>query len=296
VGDLERLTQDHHDNAAPAISPDSKTIAYWTEKGLATMAADGTNERVVAAVAAHSEPPKWRSAEELVFRGRGPSGSPIRDLFTANTRTGAVANVWAGRPELNEPARLPSRALNAVDLSRTRNEVLYLMAGTVKDQHEFRARSLTDGSDRLLVAIDTPGGHVYSFLVSPDGKKIAYVIDREKGCTPCEVGVLTLETGERRVLANPMNYQTVNAWSPDGRFLLYGGNRPRVVDTTTAESWPLMDPAKQPAWGEDGWGSWSPDGSFVVLVVDQSRADWLQWRGVTADALVKAGSGRGGGR
>ena len=84
---------------------------------------------------------------------------------------------------------------------------------------------------------------------------------------------------------------TINGWSPDGRFLLYGPARPRILDVTTGTSWPLLEGSGAVTWGEEGEaegnGDWSPDGSFVVFATETVVRQWRQWIGVTADAVGK---------
>ena len=163
-----------------------------------------------------------------------------------------------------------------------------------KDARTFRARSLADGTSRTLVALQ-PNEFVSRFLISPDGRRIAYVLATRinadlADCVPdCEAGLITIDTGVRVPLPKLRGHQRLAAWSPDGRFLLCGTGQPMVVDTTTGDVWPLA----QPGVGWDGEGSWAPDGSFVVITQAAEVTEWRQWRGVTSD-VITAMTARGG--
>jgi Tol biopolymer transport system component len=143
---------------------------------------------------------------------------------------------------------------------------------------------------------------VDSFLVSPDGRRVAYTLAQRysngRACfsrtgppvaratdlttSSCELGVLDLSTGERTILATTRNPQGIGAWSPDGRFLLYGAaNGPRIMDTASPDhaNWPLLEPGAQLNW-ENRAVSWSPDGTFIVLTHSSQLWEWRQWSGV----------------
>src|SRR6185295_1544246 len=105
------------------------------------------------------------------------------------------------------------------------------------DHKSLRVQSLVDRRSRVIASF--PGDEeVSSFLVSPDGKRVAYVLARRyengyacfsKGpgpaaavadiLTTCEMGVLTIATGERirmTDLRSPNgDVASLKAWSPD---------------------------------------------------------------------------------
>lgn len=140
---------------------------------------------------------------------------------------------------------------------------------------------------------------INSFLASPNGKMVAYslgqrLLANSRRCfsraptpvervdeltTSCEMGVLDVATGERTPLTTTRNPQAIVAWSPDGRFLLYGGGRPQVWDLVSGETWPLLDQGVPLVW-ESRTASWSPDGRFIVLDTRELFDEWRQWTGV----------------
>ena len=288
TGDLERLTQDAVSNYAPSISPDSRHIAYWSERGLSVMdAATGANERVLAARPQRvtSGPVKWRSADELLTLISRVGEE--RELTTVNVRTGAISPLL-----IRGEARAIDVHTGAWDYARSTDEVVYVkrVPGGIKDAREIRLFSLADGTDRLASRIDEPEGSIFDLRISPDGKRIVYLLNNQLNKTPKanELGVITIGEPGRRVLFNPTGMPVPASISPDGRFLLFGGQRPRIMDLTSTKEWPLMsDPAKQPVWGEEAWASWSPDGIFISLTVGSSKNQLRVWTGLTADAVVK---------
>ena len=67
------------------------------------------------------------------------------------------------------------------------------------------------------------------------------------------------------------------------------------MDTVAGKSWPLMEPpAAQPTWLQEG--SWSPDGTAIVLTVSSDRSETRLWKSLGPTAIARAIQGAGGGR
>jgi Tol biopolymer transport system component len=303
---FEHLTQDGNLNHTPAISPHGQKVVYWTRHntrfGIGVMDSNGSNERLVFD-AGHEYgglQPTWRSASEVVFTvpvaGASPAqlynqpwGTPLsRTLMSFNTTTGVAGSI----AEIPDIPRIGGR----IQYLAATQDVMYLDS----DFRTLKARSLVNGLTRVVATF--PGEtEVESFLASPDGRRIAYALARRyesgracfsKGSSPvatvdqiavpCEIAELTLDTGERKVMATMpgqgANVPALLAWSPDGRFLLYGGGRPQVLDTTNGDRWPLLPPGVPLNW--DRTASWSPDGTFIVLTNRSEHFEWRQWTGV----------------
>jgi Tol biopolymer transport system component len=97
------------------------------------------------------------------------------------------------------------------------------------------------------------------------------------------MGVFDIASGTKLKLQpkqvnNPTNPPNIVGWSPDGKFLLFGGGRPQIMDVATGTSWPLLAPNVALSW--DRTGSWSPDGTFIVLGDRSESFDWRQWSGL----------------
>ena len=325
TGPLERLTQETGPAYTPAISPDSARIAYWTSSmgrfAIATMDADGANERVVT-----TDPmqpfrwPYWRSRSEIVFAQR------LWNVGGELPKPGAVLRRWYS-------LSLPTRAMNLLPAAPLETDFVFervdepvaflapsgeLVYGvvnpvqskaptsTTRDVHTLRARSIADGTERVVATIDAPSTTLLGILASPDGKQIAYLlrVDTPKGSFEGELGVVSLANSDRRTLlkfsipTSPFIHSP-KAWSPDGKFLLYSHNaQPRVINVATLEHWRLVEDAHQPEtnsalarslqqWGPGGEASWSPDGSFIVLTMSSGASHARQWTNVSLAALER---------
>jgi Tol biopolymer transport system component len=304
----ERLTQDGLFNFTGAVSPDGKRIVYRSRHGsrfgIAVMDSDGSNERLVHEMLEETNSsalqPVWRSTSEVIFTAPSTDAQwgnnfaatldlpPVtRVLMSLNVNTGALT-------KLGELSGLPRIAAAPQFLPAT-GEIVAIDPG----YRTLRSRSVVDGSSRV-VATFTDSAEIDSFAVSPDGKKVAYVLaqryDNGRACfsrtgavaavndmlTTCELGVITIATGERKPLTGLRSPQgdvaRLVAWSPDGRFLLYGGGRPQLLDTEAGTASPMIPPPTPLNW--DRTAGWSPDGSFFVITDRSTRYELRQWRGL----------------
>jgi len=280
-----RLTQDAADNRLPTISPDGRRVAYWfrngTKAGLAVMNADGTNERPLV------EQPlvlrvSWRSPDEILYRRARPSETGAIPVVSLNLETGIEQPV--ARPEGVYWWYVPDR-----------REILHLYpgAGGPRAGATLKARSIAEDTDRVVAQID----YLAPLLsLTPDGRRIAYLTyGPVEGSTQpvAELALMSIDGKPEGVLI-PAQREGFGpmAWSPDGRYLLikYDSKGPFVMNVATRESWPLCRDASDAEFcgGLDARGSWSPDGTFVVVGrTEPSRVERLAWEGVTADAVAR---------
>ncbi len=276
----QRLTQDTPQNSWPVVSPDGKYIAYnyrgAATGGIAVMDADGANERPLVDLKG-SLPISWRAPDEILFYDFATAVGQKPAITSLNVKTGA-------RQPVAQVEGLYWHYVNA------RKEILHSHpgGGGPKPGLVLKARSLVDGTDRIVATIDYLMPRI---AVSPDGRRFAYGVSRDLiGASPqCEVSIMTLDGVREKVLI-PMRQPCMApgpaAWSPDGRFLALGTAQGLFVfNVETGESWPLRaDLPSSPAWGQ---GSWAPDGSFVVLTQSSNRTERLAWEGVTYDAVMR---------
>ncbi|OFW09235.1 MAG: hypothetical protein A3H96_05830 [Acidobacteria bacterium RIFCSPLOWO2_02_FULL_67_36] len=278
----QRLTQDADSNWTPSVSPDGSHIAYFyrngTRYGLAVMDSDGRNERPLIEQNLVL-PLKWRSADEILFKRAGAAGQPAT-VAALNIHTGVLQDVaqFSGNYWWYVPAR---------------REVLHLYpnGGGPREAAALKAMSLADRSERVVAQIDYL---VPRLAVSPDGHHFAYSTSRPiEGSNErvWELGLMSLDGKAEGTLIPSMRTPIAPmAWSPDGKWLLYGDNAAglMVLDVQTRESWLLQKEAQPGTWA--GWGraDWSPDGRFIVVDRERpARKERLSWSGVTADATAR---------
>ena len=294
AGLLERLTQNVPSNRAPSFSADGRRIAYWssgTLLGLTVMEGDGANERQVTEhqFLSWHPAPIWTSDSEVLARAYHAGQSPPFTYQSVDVRTGVARDASVPRPVF--PEALDYASVSGLEWIPASREFAYIEREGGSSGQVVRARSQMDGRDRVLASF--PDGGVHAFAISATGGQIAYSRFSKEGKCPCELGVLNTESGQRRILETLPNPQVPAAWSPDGRFLLYGAARPRIMDTVAGKSWTLMDPAAQPTWLQEG--SWSPDGTAIVLTVSSNRNETRRWKEL-APAVITRAIQAGGGR
>jgi eukaryotic-like serine/threonine-protein kinase len=109
---------------------------------------------------------------------------------------------------------------------------------------------------------------------SPDGKEIAVStigteMPEARNPRPSEIWIVTLETGEKRLLTDMDAMQP--AWSPDGKYIAYGFIPPNVgrrdVGIISVSG---GEPSVITREGTTNWNPvWSPDGNFLYFVSDR---------------------------
>lgn len=265
-----RLTQDAAANTSPSISPDGKRIAYWYEHrgkaGLAVMDSGGLNERPLFEQFSYVGLLYWRSPEDIMFLNTKPGEGKKRAVYSLNVNSGALAPV--AESETLYWHYVPGR-----------NEILQVAK-------VLKALSLADGKQRVVATVD----NLSDLAVSPDGKRIAYVAERRGQSATgfiYEMALMSIN-GEPLGTLLPVQQESIipNAWSPEGKCLLYtlGKAGPRVMNVETRESWPLH---KETSDGNWQGGSWSPDGTFILVVKRMQTEERVAWSGVTYDAVMR---------
>jgi hypothetical protein len=163
---------------------------------------------------------------------------------------------------------------------------MYLKGAFQRNEvQEFRIRSLRGGSDRLAASFLEPHSTVNQFIVSPDGRRILTDLHYGEGTMAHDMAIVDLGGSNRQVVLP--GFGIPMAWSPGGRFVLYGGTqRPRVLELATGKTWPLAQtdgPGSEMVqrllnW-QRGGADWAPDGSYVVLGLFERRTEARQWVG-----------------
>lgn len=314
TGPVERLTQDAPWNDGATVSPDGKTIAYWYERGtrssgIALMDVDGGRERTILehpAPVANSDAGRlhWVSAHELVFYEFRPSAGEPPGFRLLDIRTRSTTP-WLDATDLGT---------DAWDYVPATGEVL-ICTCTAESGVAFKARAIRDGRERVVRTFKEP---VLRFAVSPDGRRIAYLLIKVgvapndpkfeaalfamlvSGNLTAEFRVMNIDGGDDRLLVGLENQSpdfSANgdepgpvSWSPDGRFLIVADARFKyqVLNVETSESWPLLTSDVADLTVPWQGARWSPDGRFIVLASANRRTAWRWWEGLTHDAVMKA--------
>jgi Tol biopolymer transport system component len=124
-------------------------------------------------------------------------------------------------------------------------------------------------------------------LVSPDGKRVAFVSDRGGGGGLWVVGVDGSGLRHLAAAGLPSQYEVGMAWSPDGRELAYttGGSAhgPKLWLVSLGST-----PRKIASSKELAWPSWSPDGRLLT-VFDGGALDAFTASGRRAWSVTSGG-------
>ena len=218
----QRLARDSKD---PAWSPDGRTIAFFSGAKIYLMNADGSEHRPLTRPQADVRDLAWSpDGRKLAFlQGRGGCGPGCHDLYVVDSDGSGLRNLTAKlavgiRLDLDpasDPAWSPDGQMIAFAF-RCRPRC-GLNPGVGEPIYVVKA----DGS-RLRNLTPKPIGAYADPAWSPDGRKIAFVSDRNGNS---EVYVMNANgKGQRNLTRNPA-FDADPAWSPDGGKIAFASNR-----------------------------------------------------------------------
>jgi hypothetical protein len=121
-----------------------------------------------------------------------------------------------------------------------------------------------DGGEGRLLPDDVPAAQVLPLGWSPDGREAIYAMWHKVATFPMEFRAIDVESGESRVLPGLPN------WSPDGAYLNYVAESFGSAWLASGD-WEDARPIADRAWAAWQAGNWAPDGSRVVLQVDEAE-------------------------
>ena len=173
----------------------------------------------------------------------------------------------------------------------TREGALYY--GVVRATEDVFAADLDPTTGKVAgpprKAIEHFEGGNFSPSYSPDGKYLAYVSRRGNSPYPTNVGnalcIRSLDTGQERVFYREiwrlgLRYVDGPEWSPDGRFIVFGGSAGIVIEwDSIVSTWRRgeISPrhARRPRSKESGECVYGPDGKYFFGRQD-SKAGFSQ--------------------
>jgi Tol biopolymer transport system component len=258
---LRRLTPSGLDVASYEWAPDGSRIAYLDKQGaLRLVRPDGTGRELLAASSPLRSP--W-------FLSWSPDGNAIavdaRDPNTAPPPNYRIDVISTGG---GEPRRLPSGDAQSLDWSPRANEIVY----------EGRAVGIirTDGSKSrpFFRRPQTSGKGIPTW--SPDGTQVGFTGHVLHGrFHPGDwydaIYVADADGSNLHLVTSHAYNEYGFAWSPDGRWILYGRanregiyiigadgrNNHRVTrDSPTPSEWPTL--------------TWAPDGRSIAYETDRT--------------------------
>ena len=267
----KRLTENDHDDRFPTWSPDGSRIAFSSNGGPYTMAADGSDARRLAQdVRWESSPPLWSSdGQRLAFTANvNDSGGGRRQVSYTVSPDGSDLTVLA-----RMRGRLSQMAHTRDWLSWSPTDRRVAFVTDHEDGGEALYTADADGSDRILVAVMSD---ITMPSWSPDGKRIAFVTEYEDGGTT--LYTVDADGSDSRLIA-AMQYERDSGswygqefrlpptWSPDGSAILVECATVCVFDPDDGS---LIGQSPVRLHGGDV-PVWSPDGSRIAVLMKQQR-------------------------
>jgi TolB protein len=206
---------------APTWSPDGQTIAFSTTRdnpnipNLYVMNADGSGQRRVTQGAAGAWGSSWspdgrRLAFESVVGGSGYN----TDIYVVNVDGSGQQQLTRQPLQEQVPAWSPDGRRIAFESYRDERPL-----GGRRWQRLMQVMNADGSEQRKLTRLSNSDG---SFSWSPDGRRIAFVSDRDGND---EVYVINVDgSGLRNLTRNPAR-DAFPKWSPDGRTIGFVRNR-----------------------------------------------------------------------
>jgi dipeptidyl aminopeptidase/acylaminoacyl peptidase len=289
-----QITHDGSTNERPRWSPDSKSIAFISDRGGSSqiwlMAPDGTNARQVTNLSTEA-------GGELF----SPDGKNL--VFTSNVFPECGADDACNKKQLEA-------AKNAKSKARVYDSLLYRhwTQWQTKQRSHLLVVPVEGGAPLDLTpgTHDVPpfslGGGGDDYAISPDGAEVCYVMNAEPEpavSTNSDLYVVPIRGGEaKKITVNP-GADNSPAYSPDKKYLAwrmqaragYESDRWRLVvlDRTTGKLTNLTD-------GVDRWVTgfqWSPDSSRIFFTVEDRGRQMVQMVPVTGGGALNIVSPRG---
>lgn len=245
------------------LSPDGRRAA-WSAAPQGRAGADAESAIWMASVDGASPARRWTHGGCDTHPRWSPDGARLAFLSDRGRpgRAGLYVMDLAGGEA--RPLVVRSRSIARFDWSPDGGRIAFLAADDPGEEDERRERERDDADvhgerwqrNRLHVvaadggepaAVETGDGHVTDLAWSPDGRRLAYMVQptpEQEARWQTAIAVVPVDGGEARTVARGMAIGL--AWSDDGRRLLYGApHEPGTVGGFTL--WSVDPDGGQPA-------------------------------------------------
>ncbi len=254
--------------AAPSWSPDGRRIAFVrTAQGARTLAVaeNGGVRQVGTYNDVFAFPPRWVSANELVYGGNGR-------IAASNADTGATRVIpFTATFKLNRDP-YPRKKYD-FDSGRP-NQVRGIVAPALSpDGRSVVFKALNDlwllpigGTPRKITA---DRSYENDPVWSRDGTRIAYSSDK---AGTVDLYVLDLTGNREQRLTSLPGAEIAPTWSPDGKAVAFEDQNYQlnVIDIASGAVRRVLGPQNAP-----GRPSWSPDGRTIALTTNVARRNQI---------------------
>jgi TolB protein len=285
-------------------SPDGKRIAYATTTGLAVANSDGSNLKILNVTQVASYPSWTPDGKRIAFSRYDRYGSDSEDIFAINPDNDndyslpliVSRGINESSPlfiSINKNVTLNLKGLEAIADSAEKTaadlalaNVKFLDPAPPEIGNRKVAFVRSDGPNTEIFVVNTDGSglkklteHAFennSPAWSPDGKRLAFVSNRDTDSGPFQVYTMDADGHDIKRLTHDTSYMDMDpSWSPDGKSIVFT-RIPNTLDGKTS-----IEPSSHiyTMDADDGTGverlagtggldyspRWSPDGSKIVF-------------------------------
>jgi dipeptidyl aminopeptidase/acylaminoacyl peptidase len=292
-GSPKQITAEGNNNQRPRWSPDSKRIAFISDRGGSSQAwlmdADGANPKAVTNLAAE--------ADGVLF---SPDGKNL--LFTSSVYPDCGADDACNKKNIDAEKNSPTKA-------RVYTELLYRHWNVWQSKRRSHLLSIaiSGGAPKDLTpgARDVPPFAVQGnddYDLSPDGTEVCYAMNGDPVAatsTNSDLYVVPISGGQARKIVATPGADSSPRYSPDGKYIAWLA---QVRPGYESDRWRLM--VLERASGKvtnltdtlDRWVTnlaWAPDSANIFFTTIDRGRQGIQLISVKGGAIRVAASGDG---
>ena len=270
TGRFKRLISDEGNCFFPSISPDGKWISY-TRGALVDMIRKnyrGSAHFDIAVARTDGSSPPKKMTEGDKNNQWSVWGADSRTIYFSSERAG-ISTLWKQSREGGRAVQLvsnPQDAIRYVSIARNGSALAYECDNRIclTPASGGQARPLpifcrTDERGPRENFATYSGDNVSQYALSPDGKRVAFVIRGDLFIVNVE------KEGEAKRLTDTANRESDLAWSPDGKTLVYSAKKEDGTHLFTMT--PATKETRQITRGVgiDTNPEFSPDGKWIAF-------------------------------